>query len=588
MKRKALAIVLTLLMLVSVLPMGAFAASYTDTEGHWAEKSIDRWTDAKVLEGMGNNTYAPDENLTRAQAMTIFSRLLKLTEKGDISKLTDVAADAWYAPYIETGYAYEIIKGTSDTTFDPTGEITREQFFSIFARAVGMNLGAEKATSSNKDFTDLDSISDWAKEEGAVYAMINAGYVNGYPDGSLKPLRNITRAEVAKILDNAISDYITENGTYDLTGHNGIVIVTAPNVKLTGDFNGLIVSSCPDSTLDLSSIKGKPHVHILGDNTKIINAPVGTRITISPAADNVTVNNKKYNPRADFIVGASGGGGSSTPYNPQPQPTKTAYAFMTFKPLGKVDEKVAKNNTLDLRADVYDNSTAQDVLKGLASDATSIGAAVNDILADLSNKHWASKDGKDTVDIVNGEISVTVNGVQKDLVAKLDVASGNFKDAEQRVAAKLTKDDAKAAWAVICTQLDPTNLFDKGVNDKLAIKYKSGEFYAGVINEVLTQLGIIAQNETDLDALLREVYNGSTATYAANSWKGDPDAVRTVVNITGFVTDPQNANDKINMVVPFNTDSELVNVMLEAGVNGPAQLLSGNYQFTFEIKGLSN
>ena len=53
MKRKALAIVLTLLMLVSVLPMGAFAASYSDTEGHWAEASIDRWTDAKVLEGMG-------------------------------------------------------------------------------------------------------------------------------------------------------------------------------------------------------------------------------------------------------------------------------------------------------------------------------------------------------------------------------------------------------------------------------------------------------------------------------------------------------------------------------------------------------
>jgi hypothetical protein len=583
MKRKALAIVLTLLMLVSVLPMGAFAASYSDTEGHWAETSIDRWTDAKVLEGMGNNLYAPDDFLTRAQAMTIFSRLLKLTEKGDISKLTDVAADAWYAPYIETGYAYEIINGTSETTFDPSGNITREQFFSIFARAVGMNLGVDKASSSNKDFTDLADISDWAKEEGAVYAMINAGYVNGYPDGSLKPLRNITRAEVAKILDNAISDYITENGTYDLTGHNGIVIVTAPNVKLTGDFNGLIVSSCPDSTLDLSSIKGKPHVHILGDNTKIINAPVGTRITISPATDNVTVNNKKYNPRADFIVGASGSSGG-TPFNPQTQPTKTAYAFMTFKPLGNV----AKNNTLDLRADVYDNSTAQSVLKDLASDANNIGDAVNDILADLSNKHWASKDGKDTVDIVNGEISVTVNGVQKDLVAKLDVASGNFKDAEQRVAKKLTTDSAKAAWDVICTQLDPTNLFDKGVNDKLAIKYKDGEFYAGVISTVLTQLGIIAQNETDLDALLREVYNGSTATYAANSWKADPDAVREVVKITGFVTDPQNANDKINMVVPFNTDSELVNVMLEAGVNGPAQLLSGNYQFTFEIKGLSN
>jgi len=184
MKRKALAIVLTLLMLVSVLPMGAFAASetdttvpaeaetkaasYTDTEGHWGEAAIERWTQAKnsadqaVLEGMGNNTYAPDENLTRAQAMTIFSRLLNLVETADISKVTDVASDAWYAQWIEKGYAYEIIKGTSDTTFTPDGDISREQFFSIFARAMGIP-GADKLA-EGKTFTDLDAVSPWFVE----------------------------------------------------------------------------------------------------------------------------------------------------------------------------------------------------------------------------------------------------------------------------------------------------------------------------------------------------------------------------------------------------------------------------------------
>lgn len=499
MKRKALAIVLTLLMLVSVLPMGAFAASYTDTEGHWAEKSIDRWTDAKVLEGMGNNTYAPDENLTRAQAMTIFSRLLKLTEKGDISKLTDVAADAWYAPYIETGYAYEIIKGTSDTTFDPTGEITREQFFSIFARAVGMNLGAEKATSSNKDFTDLDSISDWAKEEGAVYAMINAGYVNGYPDGSLKPLRNITRAEVAKILDNAISDYITENGTYDLTGHKGIVIVTAPNVKLTGDFNGLIVSSCPDSTLDLSSIKGKPHVHILGDNTKIINAPVGTRITISPAADNVTVNNKKYNPKADFIVGASsstggGGGGSSTPTS-----TVTLTASTPF-------------GTFILKA--TDAKDVSDALTQLASDKDSVKAVVEKALTQLKDKDTTVGGFEVKVDAAG---VITVTGAGADLDGHMKALREEFNKHMDSAAAALGIAADNADWAKLVAAFDPYSMFkDYSAN---SMTYLDADAYAQKVVDVLNALNGLDTTVPEFASKLETVIANGHAKYGLD-WSG--------------------------------------------------------------------
>lgn len=574
MKRKALAIVLTLLMLVSVLPMGAFAASYTDTEGHWAEKSIDRWTDAKVLEGMGNNTYAPDENLTRAQAMTIFSRLLKLTEKGDISKLTDVAADAWYAPYIETGYAYEIIKGTSDTTFDPTGEITREQFFSIFARAVGMNLGAEKATSSNKDFTDLDSISDWAKEEGAVYAMINAGYVNGYPDGSLKPLRNITRAEVAKILDNAISDYITENGTYDLTGHNGIVIVTAPNVKLTGDFNGLIVSSCPDSTLDLSSIKGKPHVHILGDNTKIINAPVGTRITISPAADNVTVNNKKYNPRADFIVGASGGGSSSS------SSSATYVAELKFDVPNGLTSKDP-----DLLVTVNSSMTAADVLKALGEQAAESTALTSAIDSKLPLNY--DKNGT-VVDIAkDGVITVTIDGVAKNVGEKLDIASNAYLNSQlvKDVAAQLKTENGQKAWTDFVADMNPANMFTKVSATEVKLDASN---YAASIGAALNDLAALVEaegNDFDYDALLKMVI-GTNGDFNMNKWVKNPDAVATMIDKNADIQTPDDALYYLNMFAAFNNDNEIVQAVLKAAIEGDGDSslsIKGNYNLNFNV-----
>ena len=45
----------------------ALAASYTDTEGHWADKAIERWTGYKIVEGYGDKLFKPDSNMTRAE-----------------------------------------------------------------------------------------------------------------------------------------------------------------------------------------------------------------------------------------------------------------------------------------------------------------------------------------------------------------------------------------------------------------------------------------------------------------------------------------------------------------------------------------
>ena len=73
MRRKAAAriggVLLSGALLAGLLPAGALAAepSFADTQGHWAENAIERWSDYGVVTGLGNGTFAPDAELTRAE-----------------------------------------------------------------------------------------------------------------------------------------------------------------------------------------------------------------------------------------------------------------------------------------------------------------------------------------------------------------------------------------------------------------------------------------------------------------------------------------------------------------------------------------
>ena len=508
MKRKALAIVLTLVMLVGVLPMGAFAAetdtqvpaeeeaqaaSYVDTVGHWAEKSIERWTAEKVLEGKGNDIFDPDGLLTRAESMTIFSRLLKLTEKADISKLTDVHEDDWFYPYVETGYVYEITNGVSETEFNPQGNITREQFFTMFARAVGIPPAAQ----CDKTFSDLDQTSSWA--QGSVYAMINRGILNGYPDGSLRPLNYITRAEVAKVLDNAIGLYITESGTYDLSNVTGMVIVLADNVKLTGTYDGHIVSSCPNSTLDLNGLKGKPTIHVLQDNTKIINAPVGTHVSIGPAAENVTVNGKNVkhveNPVTNpYIVpapgGSGGGGGGHTPTVPD----KYKVTATVTVPFG--------GTPMQLTGGTYSSDQKlSTILNKLAGDTKGVENALQNGFDKITKTKTTTVDSyvitvtpnKSGDDVSTFTVTMTDAGAPVNMkqIVTDELALYQAKMDEKGAAAQLT---GNAGWVALKGMFTADKLFT--FSDDFTMTTKTSSQYAAIFADVLKNLAAVYDSLT--------------------------------------------------------------------------------------------
>lgn len=240
--RKAVAVLLTLAM---VLSMATVAFAFEDVEDHWAEDAIRTWSARGIVNGKDADTFDPNGNMKRGEAATIFAKLLGLTEMADITAYGDVDADDWYAEALAKCVAAGIMNGVSDTAMDPEGTITREMFFTMFARA----LGIKPEATNNKDFDDHHEVSDWA--EGYVNALINGGYVSGMTEDTIEPDLNINRASVMTLLHKTVKHYVTEEGTTvdaaDLAD-GGIILVVADDVKIENAPEGSVIVTAPETT----------------------------------------------------------------------------------------------------------------------------------------------------------------------------------------------------------------------------------------------------------------------------------------------------------------------------------------------------
>ena len=461
MKRRALAVVLTLMMLVSVLPMAAYAAKFSDTVGHWAESSIDRWTDEGVLQGVGDNMFMPNEFITRAQSAAVFTRLLKLTDTADVSQFTDVEAGSWYEEYVGHAVAYGIFNGTSATTFNPNGYITRQDFFLTFARAVGI---PEQSTCNNTTLQDLGQVSAYAR--GAVYALINLGYVNGRSTTELQPLAYITRAEVAKILDNVISDYITEDGSYRVSdNNNGITLVLAKNVSLSGNPT-TVVAAAEDGTIDMSGVTNPPTINAIRKNVKVNNAPAQT--TINSEEEGTEINGTPVNEDNSYTVPgeqqpvtppAGGGGGGGT--------TVSTYKVEVFFSAGGMKTGTAAFLTASKQARTASLETVATALYS-GDNKTAIENAIGGILDKFTGDPNVSV-GTTNYNVVvaktgaNYTLQVKTGGTAQDLMPFVKEQQQLFETRMATVsAANGDLATAHAAqWNALVSALGPVKLFNE-------------------------------------------------------------------------------------------------------------------------------
>ncbi|MDA8344125.1 MAG: S-layer homology domain-containing protein, partial [Thermaerobacter sp.] len=114
----------------------------------------------------------------------------------------DVTASAWYASYVGAAYKAGLVAGTSATTFDPDGVVTRQQAAVMLMRVMAYVNVTGSAPSNPPTFKDISSVGKWARP--SVTEAAQYGLLQGYPDGTFRPDVTLTRAQGAVMLANLL------------------------------------------------------------------------------------------------------------------------------------------------------------------------------------------------------------------------------------------------------------------------------------------------------------------------------------------------------------------------------------------------
>ncbi len=144
------------------------------------------------LVGYTDGRFGPEQNMTRAEVTTMFSRLITEQIEADrtyTNTFSDVPPSHWAANHIGFMQQFGIITGYSDGSFRPDAPVTRAEFSAIATRF-------EKLTEGTKSFTDVPP-THWAAKY--INFAATRGWVNGYSDGTFRPENPIVRAEVAAV-----------------------------------------------------------------------------------------------------------------------------------------------------------------------------------------------------------------------------------------------------------------------------------------------------------------------------------------------------------------------------------------------------
>lgn len=191
---KLLPLALTAAMIVPSVP--AMAAP-SDIAGHWAESVITQWQNKGLIQGYEDGTFKPGNTITRAEFVTLMNNAKGFWSEGSIN-FSDVKNGSWFYSAVARAVAAGYVKGYSDGSFKPGNTITRAEAAVMIANAA--RLSANEAGAYR--FTDVGSIPAWAR--GSVGAVVAAGYMTGYPDGSFYANASISRAEAVSSLNRML------------------------------------------------------------------------------------------------------------------------------------------------------------------------------------------------------------------------------------------------------------------------------------------------------------------------------------------------------------------------------------------------
>ena len=241
------------------------------------------------INGYAGNLFKPNGNMTKAEACTIFARLLLGTQTipdGYTTRFSDVKAGDWFynaVAYLdETGYLYS----TTSDKYNPNTPITRAEFVEL------AYLASSISASKNITFTDVPVLN---KYHDAIVAAAASGLVNGYEDNTFRPNNTITRAEVVTVINRMLSLYAGSDAISrdhlktifsDIKGHwaeNQILLASNSNAH-SPQYYAADLSALTETASEISFQNKNVKITISKKNaavTEIINLMTGENIVTS-------------------------------------------------------------------------------------------------------------------------------------------------------------------------------------------------------------------------------------------------------------------------------------------------------------------
>ena len=165
----------------------------------WYYDAVCYVVEQKLMAGVSENTFAPQQSFSRAMLAQILYNLEGQPAAGG-APFADVAEGSWYAAAVAWCAENHLVSGYDEDTFAPDEAVTREQMALMLYRYAQFKSWDVSGQGDLERFTDSGEISSWAAN-GLKWA-VGAGVMGGKDGGVLDPAGTATRAEVAQILKN--------------------------------------------------------------------------------------------------------------------------------------------------------------------------------------------------------------------------------------------------------------------------------------------------------------------------------------------------------------------------------------------------
>lgn len=187
----------------------AAEASFSDVSSDfWGADAIAFTAARGLFAGNDKGEFQPEAAMTRGMFVTVLCRLIGAELDYDgTSEFTDVAPDAWYAPYVAWATEHGIVTGYGDGRFGAEDPVSREQMCVLMQRLLDA-LGVELPEGDVEGFADAGSISDWAVD--AVGSFSKWGLIRGVGEDLFAPSNGASRAEVAVLYQSLIQRLLAE------------------------------------------------------------------------------------------------------------------------------------------------------------------------------------------------------------------------------------------------------------------------------------------------------------------------------------------------------------------------------------------